>query len=83
MKASVIAIGNSKGIRIPKIILEQCHIKEMVRLETRGKSIIIKPYQEEPRKGWEQVFKKMRENKDDRLIIEDCLDFDLKEWEWK
>ncbi|MCH5434723.1 AbrB/MazE/SpoVT family DNA-binding domain-containing protein, partial [Leptospira interrogans serovar Canicola] len=32
MKASVVKIGNSKGIRIPKAVLEECHIEEEVDL---------------------------------------------------
>ena len=30
MKTTIIPIGNSKGIRIPKAIIEQCHIEKDV-----------------------------------------------------
>lgn len=82
MKSAIIPIGNSKGIRIPKIILEQCRINRNIILEVKGRSIIIKPFKEEPRKGWEQAFKKMHESKDDQLIIEDSIDLDMERWEW-
>lgn len=83
MKATITPIGNSKGIRIPKAVLEQCHIKKTVNMEVKGESIIIKPCKEEPRKDWEQVFRKMHENKDDELLIEDNIDLDMERWEWK
>ncbi len=82
MRADIVPIGNSKGIRIPKTILEQCHIKKEVVLEVEDDSIIIKPVKREPRKNWEQCFKKMKENKDDKLIIDDKIDLDVVEWEW-
>lgn len=82
MRADIVPIGNSKGIRIPKTILEQCHIKKEVVLEVEDDSIIIKPVKRVPRKKWEQCFKKMKENKDDKLVIDDKIDLDIVEWEW-
>lgn len=82
MKVAIVPIGNSQGIRIPKLILEQCHIEKGVELETQGSSIIIKPLKEIPRKDWEGDFKKMSENKDDHLIIDDSIDLNTGDWEW-
>lgn len=59
MKTSIVPIGNSRGIRIPKTILEQCHIEKDVVLEVEGDNIVIKPVKKEPRKNWEQAFRKM------------------------
>ncbi len=82
MKATIVPIGNSKGIRIPKIILEQCHIEKEVDLEVKDNNIIIKPFKKETRKDWEIHFRKMREEKEDRLTIDDKIDLDMKGWEW-
>ena len=82
MKATIVPIGNSKGIRIPKIILEQCHIEKEVDLEVENDNIIIKPFKKETRKDWEVHFRKMREEIEDRLIIDDKIDLDMKGWEW-
>ncbi len=82
MKATIVPIGNSKGIRIPKPILEQCHMEKDVVLEVKGNAVIIKPVREEPRKNWELAFKEMKGNKDDRLIIDDKIDLDMGDWEW-
>lgn len=83
MEVAIVSIGNSKGIRIPKAILEQCHIKQEVNLETKGESIIIKPLKRESRKDWEKAFQKMHENKDDELLIGDRIDLDMENWEWQ
>ena len=83
MRASIVPIGNSKGIRIPKMLLQECHIGKEVDLEMKGESIVIKPVKKEPRKGWEQAFKRMHENMDDQLLIDDNIDLDMKSWEWK
>lgn len=83
MKVTITPIGNSKGIRIPKVVLEQCHIKKEANMEVKGGSIIIRPCKEAPRKNWEQAFRKMCENKDDRLLINDSFDLDMEKWEWK
>ncbi|MBU4304838.1 MAG: AbrB/MazE/SpoVT family DNA-binding domain-containing protein [Candidatus Omnitrophica bacterium] len=83
MKVTIASIGNSKGVRIPKVVLEQCHIKKEAEMEVKGKSIIIRACKEEPRKDWEQAFRKMRENKDDQLIIDDNIDLEMEQWEWK
>jgi len=82
MKATIIPIGNSKGIRIPKAILEQCHMEKDVFLEIKGENIIIKPIKKQSRKGWEKYFEKMKENKDDQLVINDGVDLDMADWEW-
>jgi len=84
MKAEVVAIGNSRGIRIPKIVLEQCHIKKNVTLDIVNDMIIIKPDPEKrrSRKGWELAFKQMHKNKEDHLLISDRVDLDMAHWEW-
>ncbi len=82
MKTSLVAIGNSKGIRIPKIILEQCHIKKFVDLEVQEDRILIKSYNEIPRKNWDKEFHKMHKNQDDRLFISDSIDVNDKDWVW-
>ena len=83
VKAKVVRIGNSKGIRIPKTILEQCNIYDEVELEVEDDCLIVKP-PNSVRKGWEKAFKKMRHNKDDVLLVKEDVsnEWDEKEWEW-
>ena len=80
MNVSVIPIGNSKGIRLGKALLEKYNIKDAVELILEKGYIIIKPISS-PRKGWEKAFKKMHENGDDRLLMSDIFeDENLEEW---
>lgn len=81
MDVSIINIGNSKGIRFSKTILEKYDIKNKVELILEEEHIIIKPIAE-PRKNWDKAFADMHKNGDDNLLIEDVFDdenFD----EWK
>ena len=82
MKVTIVPIGNSKGIRIPKPILEHCRIKKEVILETEGHKIIIRPARRNAREDWEQSFKKMSEKKDDKLFIDGSIDLHIGKWEW-
>ncbi len=78
MKTSIIQIGNSKGLRLSKTILERYNIKDTVELILEKGRIILKPI-DQPRKGWDEAFSKMHQNNDDQLLIDDVFtdeDFD-------
>ncbi|MBW7866885.1 MAG: AbrB/MazE/SpoVT family DNA-binding domain-containing protein [Brumimicrobium sp.] len=80
MEISVINIGNSKGIRLPKTILERYSITDKIELVFEKGFIILKP-KAEPRSGWDKAFKKMSENGDDQLFIDDVFDDEnFEEW---
>ncbi len=82
MKATVVKIGNSRGIRIPKTVLTACHIEDEVDLLVEKDKIIIVPFKIKPRSGWETLFEEMSFRKDDKMIIPDSLDLNSKDWEW-
>lgn len=73
MELSVINIGNLKGIRLSKTILERYNISDKIELILEKDYIILKP-KSEPRKGWEKAFKKMHENGDDQLLMADVFE---------
>jgi len=80
MDIPVIPIGNSKGIRLSKTLLEKYNITDKVELILEKGYIILKP-KSEPRKDWGNAFKKMHENGDDKLFINDVFeDENLEEW---
>lgn len=80
MEISIIRIGNSKGIRLSKTILEKYSIRDKVQLILEKGYIIIKPVVK-PRKGWEKAFKIMHKNGDDKLLFNDVFeDENLEEW---
>ena len=81
MEVSIVKIGNSRGFRLSKTILEKYQIKDKVELILEKSQIIIKPVAE-PRKGWDLKFKKMHENGDDKLLIGDVFeDEDMEDWQ--
>ncbi len=82
MKASIIRIGNSRGLRLPKPIIEQCGFDKEVEIEIRNNEIIIRPAKR-PRHNWEQAFKSMAERGDDMLIESPDTAWDEEEWEWR
>ncbi len=80
MELSIVQIGNSKGIRLSKTILEKYDIKDTVEVILEKGFIVLKP-KATPRKGWEKAFKKMHERGDDNLIMNDVFeDENLEEW---
>ncbi len=82
MLLSVVPIGNSKGIRIPKAILEQCNIRDKIELEVENGRIILESVRDSPRLGWDEKFREMAANTDDNLLIPDSIDIEMDDWEW-
>ena len=84
MKTKVIPIGNSKGIRIPKSILEQCHLEGTVEMEAEGDCLIIRS-RRRPREGWAEASRALAASGEDRLLDADAgplTKWDHTEWEW-
>lgn len=80
MEIPIINIGNSKGIRIPKTILEEYGFENNAELIFEENQIILKPIAK-PRVGWEDKFREMVENKDDQLLFDDVFeDENFEEW---
>jgi antitoxin MazE len=81
MEASIIKIGNSKGLRLSKSILERYNINDKVEIILEKGRIILKPI-DQPRKNWEAAFRKMHSDNDDQLLINDVFNNESFE-EWK
>ncbi|MFQ5641440.1 MAG: AbrB/MazE/SpoVT family DNA-binding domain-containing protein [bacterium] len=85
MKTKIIQIGNSQGIRIPKVLLQQSGLGKEVELEVKKQNIIIGPIKKS-RQGWSDAFRKMAERGVDQLIDRDALvrqsSWDKSHWTW-
>jgi antitoxin MazE len=81
MKAQIIQIGNSQGIRIPKVLLEESRISGEVEVELHPEGILIRKAQK-PRAGWDEAFKAMAENEEGELESGSPTAFERKEWQW-
>ncbi len=72
MRLNIVAIGNSKGIRLSKSLLERYNLSDEVELVLEKDRIILKPVRS-PRYGWDQAFKRMADRGDDALMIPDVF----------
>ncbi len=84
MRTNIVRIGNSQGIRIPKAIIEQCHLGTDVELEVEDKKIIIFTATR-PRQGWDEKFAVMATSGDANLLdgeLTNQTTWDENEWQW-
>ena len=83
MKSRIVRIGNSRGIRLPKVLLDEAQLSEEVELEAEPGRIIIRTGNR-PRVGWAAADRRMREQNEDRLLDPiTSTRFDEREWKWR
>jgi antitoxin MazE len=81
MKARIVRIGNSRGVRLPKPLIEEAGLGEDVELRVREGAIVIAPAAA-PRAGWAEAARRMRERQDDTLDAFGPGRFDREDWKW-
>jgi len=84
MKVAIVRIGNSKGIRLPKAVLEQCALGDEADLEVQDGQVVIRSTRR-PRIGWESSFAAMHNAGDDALLDTEAHQetaWDAREWRW-
>ena len=83
MKSRIVQIGNSRGIRLPKILLEQAQLAGEVELEAEpGRITICRGSR--PRAGWAAAARRMHERGKDHLFdATTATRFDKEEWKWR
>lgn len=81
VKSHLVRIGNSRGVRIPKILLEQLNLTDEVELGIEADRLVIRSSRR-ARQGWEERFRAMHERGDDRLEEFPASAWDDQEWEW-
>ena len=81
MKAQIIRIGNSQGVRIPKTLLEDGKLSGEVELELHEDGILIRSLQK-PRANWDARFKAIADADDDQPSAFASTEFEKKEWQW-
>lgn len=85
VKTRLVKIGNSQGIRIPKVLLDQVGLKNDIELEVQGDHIVLRAARR-PREGWDEQFRRMAEHDDDELLDKDVRSgslWDEEEWTWE
>jgi antitoxin MazE len=83
MKTKIIRIGNSRGVRIPKPLLEQAGLENEVLLRVVDDGIVIESA-DKPRAGWGEAARTLHERREDGLL-DDMIptEFDESEWVWE
>jgi antitoxin MazE len=82
-KTRIVRIGNSRGIRVPKVLLEQAQLPDEVELQAEHGRLIIRAARG-PRAGWAEAAKAMHDRGDDQLLdATTSSQFDEKEWRWR
>ena len=84
MHVELIRIGNSRGIRIPKSVIDQCGFGASVDLKIEEGRVIL-ARDRKPREGWKEAVLAARETiPSDELLLEDIpeQEFDHDEWTW-
>lgn len=82
MRARVVRIGNSRGVRLPKLVIEEAGLGEQVELRVRDGAVVIMSTTR-PRAGWDEAARQMRQRDEDRLLEEPTpTHFDEEDWKW-
>ncbi len=83
MRVELVRIGNSRGIRIPKPLLEQCGFGDAVDLRVENDHLVIAP-ERKAREGWAEAFRAAGDSTNDELVFEGLPpnQFDREEWQW-
>ena len=85
MKVSIVQIGHSRGVRIPKAVFEQCQFEDEVDMEIQNQELVIRS-SSRVREGWSEAFQVMAASGDDALLeqaAKPVSSWDEAEWEWK
>jgi len=82
-KTRIVRIGNSRGIRIPKTLLDEADLPEEVELHAEPGRLVVQAVRS-ARTGWAAAAKRLHAHGDDRLLDEPTsTSFDRGEWEWR
>ena len=83
LKTRIIRIGNSQGIRIPKVLMQQLSFADEVELEAQDGQLVVRPVHA-ARQGWEAQFQQMAAAGDDQLLDDDfpLTEWETNEWDW-
>ena len=83
IRTRLIKIGNSQGIRIPKVVLDQLQLTDTIELELQDEQLIVRSIKA-PRTDWRSAFQQMAAQADDHLLDSQYLPtgWEESEWEW-
>ena len=81
VRARIVQIGNSRGVRIPKPILEQVGLHNEVELSVEEGRLVIQPARP-PRAGWAEALARTPAVGEELVGEGEASRFDREEWIW-
>lgn len=83
IRTRLVKIGNSQGVRIPKVVLDQLKLTDTIELEVQDNQLIVRPGKA-VRADWAAQFQQMAQLGDDVLLDDDALAtrWEESEWQW-
>ena len=82
VRTQIIRVGNSRGIRLPKLLIDQAKLDSEVEISVRPEGLMIKNARN-ARDGWDEQFRRMAARGDDRLLDPPTVtQWDQTEWKW-
>ncbi|GAB4433737.1 MAG: AbrB/MazE/SpoVT family DNA-binding domain-containing protein [Turneriella sp.] len=82
MVVQIIRVGNSRGLRIPKDLLEQYQIEKEVDRQATKDGLLLKPLKSHARSGWGERSASMAKHGDDQMLLPESVDAADDDWEW-
>ena len=82
LQITIRQIGNSKGVVIPKAILEQVGLDEAVELSVEGDSLVLRKPKNQVRIHWAEDARLIALSGEDRLVLGDFANKDDGDWVW-
>lgn len=82
LQVAIRAVGNSKGVVIPRIILEQSGIEGVVEMVVDGEKIILSKPKNNVRERWSQDAQNLVKTGDDQLALGDFANNEDGDWVW-
>ncbi len=83
VRSQLVKIGNSQGVRIPKVMLEQLDFSDGIELLILDKQLIVRS-KRIPRQGWAEQYKLMHKLGEDVLLDPEIIEttWEKEEWQW-
>ena len=82
MKTRLVKIGNSRGLRLPKVLIEEAGLPDDVELHVRGATIVVAP-RRRPREGWAEAARDLHVRDGGSLLDPPTSTrFDEEDWSW-
>ena len=82
VRTQIVKIGNSRGVRLPKLLIEQMGFENDVEILIQRGQLVLRPLNH-PRRGWEEQFLAMAKHGDDKMLDKPIsTQWDRSEWKW-